>query len=255
VVTAWIISAPVVIVVMSTALVSTVLPLYETSLALRLLRFPAIVLAAFIGLYGIVWYLLLLLSHLSQLGSFGVPYLAPPAPTRRSAVGGALVVAPMSARQTGQQAPTRGSRGRSPTIHLRRSKTDQKRHGETIDIPWSTNADTCPVGAPQAWLEAAGIKSGPVFRLIDRHGNVKDLRQSDRAGALILKRHAEAAGLDATNYSGHSLWAGLATAAAMGGASERTIMRQTRHRSLQMVRRYIREGDRFRDNAAAQVGL
>ena len=112
VVTARIISAPVIIVVMSTALVSTVLPLYETSLALRLLRFPAIVLAAFTGLYGIVWYLLLLLGHLSQLRSFGVPYLAPLAPARRSALGGAMLVAPMSARQTGQQSPTRGGRGR-----------------------------------------------------------------------------------------------------------------------------------------------
>ncbi len=148
---------------------------------------------------------------------------------------------------------TFGSNG--VTVKLRRSKTDQEGHGETVGIPRGTNTDTCPVNALQAWLESAGIKVGPVFRPIDRHANIKDQRLSDRAVALIVKRHAEAAGLDAATYSGHSLRSGLATSAAMGGASERAIMRQTRHRSLPMVRRYIREGDLFRDNAAAQVGL
>lgn len=141
------------------------------------------------------------------------------------------------------------------TIRLRRSKTDQEGHGEKVGIPWGTNADTCPVSALKAWLEAAGISVGPVFRPVDRHSNIKPQRLSDRAVALIVKRHAEAAGLEAEKYSGHSLRAGLATSAAMGGASERAIMRQTRHRSLPMVRRYIREGDLFRENAAAQVGL
>ena len=66
---------------------------------------------------------------------------------------------------------------------------------------------------------------------------------------------AERAGLDATQYAGHSLRAGFATSAARGGASERAIMDQTGHRSLLVVRRYIREGNLFRDNAATYVGL
>ena len=80
-------------------------------------------------------------------------------------------------------------------------------------------------------------------------------RLSDYAVALVVKRYAEAAGLDAAKYSGHSLRAGLAMAAAIGGASERSIMAQTGHRSAAMVRRYIRDGNLFRENAAAKVGL
>lgn len=141
------------------------------------------------------------------------------------------------------------------TVRLRRSKTDQEGHGETVGIPWGTTQETCPVLALQTWLEAAKLIDGAVFRPVDRHGNIKPQRLSDRSVALIVKRHAEAAGLEASNYSGHSLRSGLATSAAMGGASERAIMRQTRHRSLPMVRRYIREGDLFRENAVAQAGL
>ena len=61
--------------------------------------------------------------------------------------------------------------------------------------------------------------------------------------ARIVKRRAAAVGLDPERYAGHSLRAGLATSAAAGGASERVIMAQTGHRSADMVRRYIREGN------------
>ncbi len=60
---------------------------------------------------------------------------------------------------------------------------------------------------------------------------------------------------ESSAYSGHSLRAGLATSAAIAGASERAIMNQTGHRSAAMVRRYIRDGNLFRENAAAKVGL
>ena len=107
----------------------------------------------------------------------------------------------------------------------------------------------------RAWLEASGIESGPVFRPINRHGQIRPMRLSDRAVALIVKRAAEAAGKDPAEFAGHSLRSGLATAAAIGGASERAIMNQTGHRSTAMVRRYIRDGSLFRENAAARVGL
>jgi integrase len=80
-------------------------------------------------------------------------------------------------------------------------------------------------------------------------------RLSGAAVALVVKRHAGAAGLDASKFSGHSLRAGLATSAAIAGASDRSIMNQTGHRSLNMVRRYIRDASLFRENAAAVVGL
>jgi integrase len=81
------------------------------------------------------------------------------------------------------------------------------------------------------------------------------VRLSDKSVARIVKIAAEAAGLDPANYAGHSLRSGLATSAAAAGASERSIMNQTGHKSLPMVRRYIRDGSLFRDNAAAAVGL
>jgi integrase len=62
----------------------------------------------------------------------------------------------------------------------------------------------------------------------------------------VVKRAAESAGLDSSRYAGHSLRAGLATSAAAAGVSERAIMAQTGHKSVNMVRRYIREGSLFR---------
>ena len=67
--------------------------------------------------------------------------------------------------------------------------------------------------------------------------------------AGVVQRAAQRAGLDPREFAGHSLRAGFASEAAAQGASERAIMRQTGHRSVEMVRRYIREGDRYRDNA------
>jgi integrase len=99
------------------------------------------------------------------------------------------------------------------------------------------------------------VTGGPLFRAVDRHGNVSPRRLTDQTVARVVKRAAARAGLDPARYAGHSLRAGLATAAAQGGADERTIMAQTGHKSLLMVRRYIREGNLFRDNAAAYLGL
>jgi integrase len=107
----------------------------------------------------------------------------------------------------------------------------------------------------QAWLAASGITEGPVFRWINRHGRMQPDRLSGTAVALIVKRHAGAAGLDATQFAGYSLRAGLTTQAAMGGASERSIMNTTGHKSSAMVRRYIRGVSLFQENAAAVCGL
>ncbi|HTE18398.1 MAG TPA: tyrosine-type recombinase/integrase [Armatimonadota bacterium] len=141
------------------------------------------------------------------------------------------------------------------TVHLRRSKTDQEGAGTTKGIPYGSNPDTCPVRSLREWLSRTGIKSGPLFRPVDRHGRLGEGRLSDRAVALIVKRCAAAAGLKAADYSGHSLRAGLATSAAAAGVSERAIMKQTGHKSERMVRKYIREGSLWRDNAAGRVGL
>jgi len=138
---------------------------------------------------------------------------------------------------------------------IRRSKTDQEGEGQRIGIAFGMNETTCPVRAIQAWLAAAGITEGPVFRHVDRHGNVKSERLGDRAVALVVKRYAHAAGLASEKYAGHSLRAGLVTQASINQVPEIVIMRQTRHKSSDMLRRYIRETTLFRDNASARVGL
>lgn len=140
-------------------------------------------------------------------------------------------------------------------VTIRKSKTDQEGQGHVIAIPYGSHIDTCPVRSLQAWLEVSNILEGPLFRPVNRHGQVGTQRLSDHAVAKIVKRAAEAAGLDASKFSGHSLRAGHATSAAQAGVQERIIMRQTRHRSIEMVRRYIREGDMFRENSAAELGL
>ena len=73
--------------------------------------------------------------------------------------------------------------------------------------------------------------------------------------ALVVKAAAEAAGLDSARYAGHSLRAGLATSAAAAGVEERVIAQQTGHKSMTLLRRYIRSGELFRQNAAGLVGL
>jgi integrase len=141
------------------------------------------------------------------------------------------------------------------TITVRRSKTDQEGQGRKIGIPYGRQAAHCPVRALETWRDAAGGDQGPVFRPVDRHGNPGHARLSDRAVARIVKRTLPGDGYDPRQYAGHSLRAGLATAAAQGGASERSIMNQTGHRSLGTVRRYIREGSLFQENAVSKTGL
>jgi integrase len=141
-------------------------------------------------------------------------------------------------------------------ITIRQSKTDQDGAGQSIGIPYGSRVETCPVQALREWLERAEIRSGFLFRGIGRWGReAEEGPIGDHQLARIVKRRVLAAGLEAAEFSGHSLRSGLATAAAEGGASERSIMDQTRHRSVKQARKYIRRGSLFRDNAAARSGL
>ena len=138
-------------------------------------------------------------------------------------------------------------------VHLKHSKTDPYRHGRKVGIPYSTSEKTCPVVALETWLIVAGLASGPVFRAVDRYGHLRGDRLSGRAVARVVKRSAAKAGLDKSQFSGHSLRAGFATSAAVAGVSERAIMKQTGHKSTKMVRRYIRDGQLFQQNAASVI--
>ena len=139
-------------------------------------------------------------------------------------------------------------------VMLRQSKTDQEGEGFSKGIPYGHEHKTCPVRAWQAWKATAGITDGLAFRSVTRHGEL-GTSLSGQAVADLIKRRARAAGLEYNDYSGHSLRAGLATAAAQAGASERSIAKQTGHKSLPVLRGYIHEGSLFTENAAAKVGL
>ncbi|WP_288905356.1 site-specific integrase [uncultured Sneathiella sp.] len=134
-------------------------------------------------------------------------------------------------------------------ITITRSKTDQTGEGRKIGIPFARGAH-CPVLALEAWLKLANIAAGPLFRPVTRHGESKDTRLSKEAVSRIVKQYAEVIGLDPSNYSGHSLRAGLATSAAQAGVSTLAIRRQTGHRSDAMLNRYVRQGELFTNNAA-----
>ena len=140
-------------------------------------------------------------------------------------------------------------------IQIRRSKTDPEGKGTTVALPYGSTAVTCPVRSYRVWIARVGIETGPAFRAVDRHGRVGQGRMNAGSVARLIKRAAEAAGLDPANYAGHSLRAGFATQAFLNGAAEVSIMRQTRHRSLNTLRKYIRDRSLFRDNPAVKLGL
>lgn len=136
------------------------------------------------------------------------------------------------------------------TVMLRKSKTDQEGQGRKVGLPYGSASATCPVRSMQAWLELSGIKEGAVFRSVNRHGGI-GAALSGIDVARIVKRSAEAVGLDPKLFAGHSLRAGLATTAAKAGKQAHAIMKQTGHKSVAMVNRYIRDAELFSDNAAA----
>ncbi len=128
-------------------------------------------------------------------------------------------------------------------IFIRRSKTDQSGEGMTKAIPYFDNKLFCPVTNLKKWIEYSKINSGKIFDI------------SDKSVALIIKKYALLAGLDATKYGGHSLRSGFATSTAESGAEERTIMAMTGHKTTQMVRRYIQEANLFKNNALNKIKI
>ncbi len=151
-------------------------------------------------------------------------------------------------------------------VLIRRSKTDQEGQGHEIGIPYGQHSETCPVIALKAYLRAAGLESGPLFRPATKNGELREgyraedgfwreWRMSPQTVALVIKHWISQAGLSPDDFAGHSLRAGLATQSAANGAPERAIMAQTGHTDVEMVRRYIRSGQLFDENAADYLGL
>jgi site-specific recombinase XerD len=148
-------------------------------------------------------------------------------------------------------------------VLIRRSKTDQTGEGQEIVIPRGLKIRPLgdlasarfgpldPVEAVQAWLQAAGISDGILFRAVCRGGRVKPKPLRGHVVALIVKRYALAAGLDPKEFSGLSLRAGFITSAAETGASIFKISEVSRHKSTAVLSGYVRRVDLFKDHAGA----
>ena len=128
-------------------------------------------------------------------------------------------------------------------VFVKRSKTDQSGEGMTKAIPYFDNKKFCPVIALKNWIEIFDFKNSRIFNI------------SDKSVALIIKKYANYAGLDSHRYAGHSLRSGFATSTAESGAEERNIMAMTGHKSTEMVRRYIKEANLFKNNALNKIKL
>jgi len=140
-------------------------------------------------------------------------------------------------------------------ITLRRSKTDQFGEGLVKGIPYFTNEKYCPVISLKNWINLSKIKTGPIFRRFAKGSILTSNRLTDQSVVLIIKDCLKLAGIENKNFSGHSLRSGFATVAAESGADERSIMAMTGHKTTQMVRRYIREANIFKNNALNKVKI
>ena len=140
-------------------------------------------------------------------------------------------------------------------INLKRSKTDQYGEGSVKGLPYFDSSKYCPVVTIKNWIETSKIDSGPLFRRFTKGSNLSKNRLTDQSVALIIKNYLQLAGIDSKNYSGHSLRSGFATTAAESGAEERTIMAMTGHKSPEMVRRYIKEANLFKNNALNKIKI
>jgi integrase len=140
-------------------------------------------------------------------------------------------------------------------INLRKSKTDQFGEGSIKGLPYFDNQEFCPVISIQKWIRVSKINSGALFRRFSKGSKLTDNRLTDQTVALLIKEYLKLAGIESKNYSGHSLRSGFATSAAEAGAEERSIMAMTGHKSTEMVRRYIKEANLFKNNALNNIKI
>ena len=140
-------------------------------------------------------------------------------------------------------------------IKIKRSKTDQFGEGSIKGIPYFNESLYCPVTTLKRWLNVSKITKGAIFRRFTKGSHLTKHRLTDQTVALIIKSYLDITGIDSKNYSGHSLRSGFATSAAESGAEERSIMAMTVHKSAEMVRRYIKEANLFKNNALNKIKI
>ncbi len=140
-------------------------------------------------------------------------------------------------------------------ITIKRSKTDQFGKGMLKGLPYFNDQNYCPVINLKKWLDISKIKTGPVFRKFSKGSVLTEKRLTDQSVVLIIKKYLNLAGIENKNFAGHSLRSGFATVAAESGADERSIMAMTGHKTTQMVRRYIKEANIFKNNALNKINI
>jgi len=140
-------------------------------------------------------------------------------------------------------------------INIKRSKTDQFGEGFIKALPYFDNSQYCPVVSLKKWIEISKISSGSLFRRFTKGSRLSEKRLTDQTVALLIKEYLKLAGIENKNYSGHSLRSGFATSAAESGVEERSIMAMTGHKSTEMVRRYIKEANLFKNNALNKIKI
>ena len=140
-------------------------------------------------------------------------------------------------------------------IYIKKSKTDQYGEGMIKGIPYFNNSEFCPVRNLEKWLQLSKIKKGAIFRRFAKGNSLTNYRLTDQTVVLLIKKYLNLAGIESSNFSGHSLRSGFATVAAESGADERSIMAMTGHKTTQMVRRYIREANIFKNNALNKIKI
>ena len=138
-------------------------------------------------------------------------------------------------------------------VNIKRSKTDQFGEGFTKALPYFDSSQYCPVVSLKKWIEISKITTGPVFRRFVKGSKLSENRLTDQTVALLIKEYLNLVGIDSKNYSGHSLRSGFATSAAESGVEERSIMAMTGHKSTEMVRRYIKDANLFKNNALNKI--
>ena len=140
-------------------------------------------------------------------------------------------------------------------INIKKSKTDQFGEGSIKALPYLNNEQYCPVLTLKKWFKFSKIESGPIFRRFIKGSKLSNQRLTDQTVALLIKKYLNLSGINSKNYSGHSLRSGFATATAESGADERSIMAMTGHKSTEMVRRYIKEANLFKNNALNKIKI
>jgi len=123
-------------------------------------------------------------------------------------------------------------------LYLPKSKTDQKQQGTWKHIAYGKSKNTCPVRLIQQWLIVSKIQEGAIFRRIRKGDHLGD-RINPASIARIIKNRAEKAGLDRTQFSGHSMRRGYITHARESGLDMVTIMQHTGHKRFETVKGYV----------------